>query len=111
MPRKGISPPTTKTFLKIRYPLPCAGFESSGDDRIESSLLEALADGQKEQRSPSPLPCAEPESSGDGEIESGSLKVLVHSQEAERWDIPLEVRPDDMTGKHWERRKRLLIRA
>ena len=96
---------------KTRYPLPCAESESSGDDHIESYSLKALVDGQEEERSPSPLLCAEPESLRDDQINSDSLEALADCQKEEQWEIPLEVRLDDITGKHQDRRETPLVRA
>ena len=111
MARKGILPPTLKMILKTRYPLPCTGSESSGDDQIESGSFKALADGQEEERSSSLLPCAEPESSGYDQIETDSLEALTDGQEEERWKIPLVAGPNDMTERHRERRKVTLVRV
>ena len=98
MAEKGIWPPTIKVILKTHYTLPCAESELLGEDQIERDSLEALANGQKEEQSPSPLPCAEPESSGYDQIESDFLEAPEDGQEEERLEIPLLVRPDDMMG-------------
>ena len=85
MAAKGISPPTLNMILKTRYPLPaqhkpqpvsslsevqpcpspfpCAESESLGNDQIETASLEALADGQKEERWEIPL-AARPDNMG-----------------------------------------------
>ena len=91
-------------YMKTSYPLSSAESKSSGDNQTKSHSFEARTDCQEEERSPSPLPCAKRESSGDDQIESDSLKALADGQEEKRWEIPLVVRPDDLTGKHRERK-------
>ena len=99
MARKGLLPPPLKINLKTRYPLPL-------EQQPQPVLLPSDIPPY-----PQSLPCAEPESLGNDQIRSDYLEVLAADQGEERWEIPLAARPDDMVGKHRERREILLVQV